>query len=229
MVATTAPTACTKTAMVITIDFLKDCFDTFNRLCFDSSLPVPHFRLSNVRTYLGQMRKKVTEKRWFRKTTEYTLTLNTRYPLEEHEAEDIVLHEMIHYYIMLNGLRDSCAHGKIFRSMMEQINRQYGRHICISDKRHRNTETDTGKQCSHILCIVTLLSGKQGIIIPPHTRIHDFHRQLRHLQGIADAQWYESEDPYFNRFPHPRTIKIYQISTDDLHTHLKHARPVALH
>ena len=46
--------------------------------------------------------------------------------------EDTILHEMIHYHIAVNQLRDTSAHGRLFRREMKRINAEGNRHITIS-------------------------------------------------------------------------------------------------
>lgn len=57
--------------------------------------------------------------------------------MPENEWEDILIHEMIHYFIAYQGLNDNAPHGKLFREKMNEINTKYHRNISISRK---NTE-----------------------------------------------------------------------------------------
>ena len=47
---------------------------------------------------------------------------------------------MIHYYIAYKGIRDSSAHGKIFRSLMSVVNTRHGRHVSVSVKQRNLKE-----------------------------------------------------------------------------------------
>lgn len=60
------------------------------------------------------------------------LRINTRFDLPEDLLQDTILHEMIHYYIAVNHLRDTSTHGQLFRREMKRINEQGNRHITIS-------------------------------------------------------------------------------------------------
>ena len=42
---------------------------------------------------------------------------------------DIMVHEMIHYYLAYIGEDMRCRHGRKFKSLAEKLNREYGLHI----------------------------------------------------------------------------------------------------
>lgn len=121
--------------MIATLPFLENKFEELNNLVFGGKLPKPLIKLSKAKTYLGQCAFK-RRRSLLGKThlEDFRLRFSTRYDLAAEELEDIVLHEMIHYYIGINQLKDTSAHGKIFRQLMENINRLYHRHITISQK-----------------------------------------------------------------------------------------------
>ena len=64
----------------------------------------------------------------------FVLRINTRFDLPEELIQDTILHEMIHYYIAVNHLRDTSSHGRLFRQEMKRINNEANRHITISYK-----------------------------------------------------------------------------------------------
>lgn len=121
--------------MIANLPFIENKFEEFNTLVFGGKLPKPPIKLSKAKTYLGQCAFK-RSRSWFGKTKceDFLLRFSTRYDLSASEIEDIILHEMIHYYIGVFQLKDTSAHGKIFRQMMADINHAYGRHITISHK-----------------------------------------------------------------------------------------------
>ena len=119
--------------MTPTVPYLEAKFDEFNELIFEGKLPKIPVALSKATTYVGICTYKV-RRRLFRKPELYNfkLRISTRFDLSEAELEDTIIHEMIHYYMRLNGIKDTSAHGKVFRQMMADINSKYGRHIRIS-------------------------------------------------------------------------------------------------
>lgn len=119
-----------------TLDYIQARFDEYNARFFDGTLPPLPIKLSNARTFLGKVTF-VRRRKWlFGATTNenFVLRINTRIDLPEELVEDTILHEMIHYYIAVNQLRDTSAHGRLFRQHMKRINAEGNRHITISYK-----------------------------------------------------------------------------------------------
>lgn len=218
------------TPMVINMDistaYIKGRFDEFNRLCFEGRLPQPIFRLSHVKTYLGQMRRRLQYAPSGRRQVQYVLTINTRYHLAPREVEDVILHEMIHYYIMVSGIRDTSAHGTHFRHIMDRINHQYGRAISVSSRAAHLTDDSPQRRRWQVLCLIRLSSGSLGVICPARTRIGDIWRQLQHAPGISSCRWYWSDDPFFGRYPRSRSLRMYRITEAEASAHLASARPM---
>lgn len=116
------------------IEYIQSCFDTYNTRFFNGSLPPIPIKLSNARNFLGKVTF-VKHRKWLFGDWTYsnfTLRINTRYDLPEELIQDTILHEMIHYYIAVNHLRDTSTHGQLFRREMKRINEQGNRHITIS-------------------------------------------------------------------------------------------------
>ena len=108
-------------------------FNKYNDLIFSSKLPIPRLKWSRGKTRLGQngMQKKAKlgdEQTFY----DYTISVSRYYNLTEEQIDDVLIHEMIHYFIAYTGQRDSSAHGTLFRSMMNDINQRFGRNITIS-------------------------------------------------------------------------------------------------
>ena len=120
--------------MIPTIDYIQTRFDEYNSLYFNGILPPVPIKLSNARTFLGNLCFKRRRKWLFGPyyNTDFVLRINTRADLPEELVEDTILHEMIHYFIAVNQLHDTRTHGQIFRREMKRINEMGGRHISIS-------------------------------------------------------------------------------------------------
>ena len=106
----------------ITIPYIQKKFDDFNRQYFGNLLPPIPIKLSNAKTFLGKVcfrKKRKLFSRWH--FSDFVLRINTRIDLPEDVMEDIILHEMIHYYIAVNQLQDTSAHGRLFRAEMERL------------------------------------------------------------------------------------------------------------
>ena len=121
-------------SLIPTIDYIQVCFDEYNVRYFNGSLPPIPIKLSNARTFLGKVTF-IKHRTWLFGEWRYSnfkLRINTRYDLPEELLQDTILHEMIHYYIAVNHLRDTSTHGQLFRREMKRINEQGNRHITIS-------------------------------------------------------------------------------------------------
>ncbi len=211
------------------MEFIRRTFDEFNMLVFDGQLPPIPFRISRASGFLGMVRCK-RERRWNGKwhfyDFEFVVSEKACLLESEDDVEDVILHEMIHYYILSSQTQDSSAHGDIFRRMMNDINARFGRHITIS---HRSThrEMDKDKRARlHIVGVVSLSSGKRGIIVAAHTRYRQLRRTMMLIPDITDCRWYASNDPFFNRFPRAIKPKVYSISETDLSEHIASARQI---
>ncbi len=68
---------------------------------------MPVIRVSKAKTYLGAVTYK-RKRTWYGKVviSDFKLCISARYELSESLLEDTIIHEMIHYYILYNGLKD---------------------------------------------------------------------------------------------------------------------------
>ncbi len=207
-----------------TTEFIQSRFNEFNRLCFNGELPSLPIRLSNARTFMGQLACK-QRRTWtgVMEYYDYVLKISTRVDLPEQEVEDTILHEMIHYYIKVNRIKDTSTHGTIFRQIMDDINSRFGRHITISFKpSERQSEEAIDKRRKwHVLAIARLSDGRIGIKILPRykERILNFRRKVFLIKGVLSVDFYFVDDPFYNRYPVSSVIKLHIISADDLNAH----------
>lgn len=211
--------------MIPTVEYLEERFGTFNELCFDGALPRIPIKLSNARSFVGRLQYRPVRDwrgRVVRKE-DFLLRISTRFDLPEDEIEDTLIHEMIHYWIALEGLKDSSTHGKLFRAKMKEINAQHGRHLTIS---HRSSpeELDRDTRVSqHYFCVSQLSDGRTAITVVASTCVSRIRRAFRWSSTIRSQAWYSSTDPWFNRFPRCRTPKLFPVDAETLRLHLEGA------
>lgn len=214
--------------MIATLPFIQETFDHFNKLCFEGELPSVPIILSKARTFLGKMEYKGKRGLFGLVTSNYDfkIKISTIFDLSREELEDVVIHEMIHYYIAYRNIKDTSVHGEVFRRIMETINQKYGRHIEV---RHRyKPEEIIARPTSpefrkHYLCVSTFKDGTQGITVCASTKIFEIYKKIPRYYDITSMDWYGTIDPFFNRFPRSNTPKIYRINKEDLAEHLKDA------
>lgn len=213
--------------MVPTLEYIKRKFAEYNALMFEGKLQPLPFRLSNGRTFLGKIA--------YRKTrgllgkmhySNFQFVISTRYDLPEREVEDTIIHEMIHYYILSNQLKDTAPHGVLFQRMMNDINQRFGRNISVSHRR-TNEESDSDQNIrQHIVCVSHLQDGRSGVTVVARTRLFMMWDAMQQFPGVKDHRWVVTTDPYFNRFPRALTPKIYPVPAAELEEHLHTAVPL---
>ncbi len=210
--------------MIPTREIVEEKFREFNDLCFGGQLPPIKVRISNAKSFLGQLRYK-TQRQWGGASThyDYEMTISTCYDVEQRELEDTIIHEMIHYYILINGIEDESSHGPVFRRIMNEINARYGRSVRLSQRRGAMQMKAGNRKRLSVLCVSTLPDGRRGVTVCARTRIFHIYDLLPRYYGVKQMEWYLSDDAFFNRFPNSLTPKIYIVSFDELAEHLKTA------
>ncbi len=110
--------------MTVNIEWIAQQFELFNALYFDKVLPTPLFLVSKTKTKLGWFaHKKHLTIRGFR-SYDYKIGMSTHYQFTERQAQNILLHEMIHFYIAFKNIKDKSAHGPVFKRLMNQFNQE---------------------------------------------------------------------------------------------------------
>ena len=207
--------------MIASIDYVRQKFDYFNELCFQGRLSPLPFRMTSARTFLGLLRYRRSlcgRDKWHYSDFVFVISNKQDYP--EAEIEDTILHEMIHYYILSNQIQDTAPHGRVFRQMMDDINRRFHRNITVSHKRTKEEQDNDTEVRQHLVCVISLKSGKTGIAIAAKTRLFQLWERLPLAPEVEACKWYLSKDPYFNRFPRSVSLKVYHVSPQELEPHL---------
>ena len=116
-----------------TLPYLKEKFAHFNNLIFNGRLPEIPIFLCEVKTFVGQYKSKIKyHPDGRREHYLHALRFSTCFDLPERQLEDVIIHEMIHYFIAYNGLHDRSAHGPLFKALMKSVNETHGRSLTIS-------------------------------------------------------------------------------------------------
>lgn len=198
---------------MVTIPYIQQKFDDFNRQYFGNQLPPIPIKLSNAKTFLGKVcfrkERKLLSRKWH--YSDFVLRINTRIDLPEDVVEDIILHEMIHYYIAVNQWQDCSAHGRLFRAEMARLNAA-GRHIRIS---HRLTPEQAqqaqGGRKTRVVCVAYFKDGRVGVKVVPKQVAHvlRFHRAAFAHFAIERLCWYLSDSPFFAQSPSSAALRFY--------------------
>lgn len=198
----------------LTIDYLRQAFEHYNDLIFEGKLPVPKLKWSRAKTRLGQMACK-RKTSWGRtKYYDFTISVSNYYKLTKEEIDDVLIHEMIHYSIAYTGLKDTSAHGIVFRGMMDKINRTFNRHITIS-VRTRNLQPRTLQQHKdHLILALETKDGKYFLSSVNPSAAQKLAIYLARAREIAHYAWYQSQDEYFRSMPRVRSLRGRQVSAE---------------
>ena len=205
-----------------TVEYLEERFDTFNRMCFDGALPRIPIKLSRARTFVGRLiyrpvrdwRGRVVRRE------DFVLRISTYFDLPEAEIEDTLIHEMIHYWIAWKGIKDTSSHGKEFRRIMKEVNALHGRHLTISHKSTPEEQDRDTRVRDHYFCVSQLADGRTALTVAAQPCIARIRRAFRWSPSIRSQTWYHSRDPWFNRYPHCRSPKIFPVDPAVLQPHL---------
>ena len=219
--------------MTPTVPYIEEKFIQFNKQIFQGKLPLLPIVLSDAKTFLGACAYK-KKKNLFGGTTcyDFKLRINKRIDLSETEIEDIIIHEMIHYYIAYFGLKDSSLHGKVFKQFMNNINEKFGRHITVSRKMNEKQKEklfDT-KPRSRVIAVLEFTNGKIGVKSLPRviSKINDFCNKISRVVEVKSYSLYITHDPYFSRFPTSSALRIRYANSDQLALHLATADEVVI-
>lgn len=217
--------------MKATVNYIKQRFDAFNIRMFGGSLPMPTVELSNSKSMLGQC---VTKRRAFRKgrgACSCTLRISTRAEFSPDELDDVIIHEMIHYYIAFHGIKDTAPHGKVFREWMERVNKHYGRHVTVS---HRMTDAEKEEMVDtrprwHVVAVIRFLDGRTGIKVLPRTvrAVLNYYNGAKTNNMVESIRFFFCRDPYFNRYPTSSVLRAHLIEWEEAWKRLKDCREIS--
>lgn len=198
------------------LKFVDERFDEFNRRMFGGRLPVVRPRLADARTYLGKCIYKVRPlPDGRRETYDFELRISTRMDLPEQVVEDTIIHEMIHYFILVNGLNDTSAHGRIFRAIMGSINDTYGRNITISHKADAAQRESAAavRRRWHVIAVVTLADHRRVVKVLPRVepKVIAYFKTLKGMRQVRGVELYLHDNPFFDRFPTSTSMRMAEV------------------
>ncbi len=114
--------------MVADADNMRATFIKCNNAYFEGKLPIPLFDLLHSFRTCGYFQ--YTTGGWFDKTLyDPIIFMTDYYDFTEKQFVDIMVHEMIHYYLAYFDFDKRCRHGKKFKEMAERLNMRHGLHI----------------------------------------------------------------------------------------------------
>ena len=211
--------------MDINLSELKRKFDTFNKQMFQGCLPAIEIGLCRAKGKAGSFSYK-QRKNLIGKACYYDLSirLSVCFNYTERELEDVLIHEMIHYYIFFKKLRDTSPHGTLFKQIKEAINARFGRNVTVSFK-HNELEADETqiRRRLHIVALISFSDGKKGFKVLTRTmpRIVAFYNSIVSLRNVESVELFATNDVFFEAYPHSCSLRYHPITNEELMPHLQ--------
>jgi len=125
--------------MELTVQKIENYFDKFNKSYFNNSL------IRNFPCKVSSSRKMGGYIRVTKSLRILAFNISKHYFFDTKDFEDIILHEMIHVYIVQNHLEDDSMHGHIFCKISKEINSKYNRNILKTLPREIQMHKDNRK------------------------------------------------------------------------------------
>lgn len=208
--------------MRVDLRFLRERFEYFNRLCFDSKLPTVCLRISSSLRTLGTLRHPRYHSSALR-PTDITLSISNRLDLEQNIIEDTIIHEMIHLYIFWFGIKDTSAHGQEFKKIMTGINRRHGRRITITHRGNDEEKKTDRIRKPRLVIISTLNTGERYVTVCSPRYSLSIYAALKKSPLIKSLTAMASYDTVFSNYPSSKTPKIYRIEESKLNNAMERA------
>ena len=206
--------------MIATVEYLTELFWECNKEYFDNSLPTPYIELFDSFKNIARFEYFKNKKGSKKPIKNQIIKFSKNYDFDEKIIRDIMVHEMIHYFIGFNQLEDATAHGPIFIHMMNEINSKYHRHITVSHK-----STDEQKEALvdkkthyHVVAVVAFHDGRTGIKVLPRVipSILKYYNSVLKNKEVLAVQLYMSNNTFFNRFPNSNSLKVHFLEPEEI-------------
>ncbi len=196
--------------MELTTDILRTWFNRFNKEYFDGALSdAVSFEVSNSKHQLGQFCC-TKRKSWLLKRprpVDCVIKVSRYFEISEREIQSTLLHEMIHYYIISNGLTDTSPHGKIFRWHMNRLNQQYGWNITIRQNITEWKVSSDYLNASYLVLAVVLNDVKCVLSVVNPKYKDKIDKDAKRCEAVKSIRWFTSTDNYFIKYNKVRTFK----------------------
>ena len=114
--------------MIADYNTMPRIFWECNRLYFDQSLPTPRFGIMKKLNTLARFEYK-NNKKGKAPIKRQIILFSEYYDFDEETFKNLMVHEMIHYYLAWNGVKTKLDHGKEFMAIANELNEKYGLNV----------------------------------------------------------------------------------------------------
>ena len=140
--------------MVADFNTMPKVFSECNRKFFNHELPNPKFGLMNKLHVLARF-KFLKDKNNNKKPLKVKeIIFSDCYDFNEEDFINLMVHEMIHYYIAWNRIKDNSEHGKVFMSIANDLNDKYGLNVTKRIDASSFVKTDNAPKYNGLLSIL---------------------------------------------------------------------------
>ena len=107
---------------------MSQMFRECNKKYFNGSLPSPKYGLMNKLNILARF--EYNKNKNGKKPIKWQeIKFSDCYDFPEDSFRDLMVHELIHYYIAWNGIKDNKEHGKEFMRIANELNTKYNLNV----------------------------------------------------------------------------------------------------
>ena len=138
--------------MEITTEIITPKFKEYDRLYFNRELPMPRIQLLKSFRILGYFScNKIIDRR---RPKGLCLEISCYYDWEEDALRDVIVHEMIHYYLAFKHIDNYLTHGEEFLKMAEELNSKYGLNVTVKIDTSKFKRAPSAPKLSYYLACI---------------------------------------------------------------------------
>ena len=113
--------------MEATLKYIEKKFREYNKEYFNNELPPLIFELMKSYKLCGQFSYRKMDNKGRMKSPK--IEISCYYDWNEEDLKNVLVHEMIHYYLAYKHIDEKLTHGDDFKKTAEQFNKKYNLNI----------------------------------------------------------------------------------------------------
>lgn len=201
--------------MKITLEFLTNSFNAFNKQYFSNELVMPSFEISHTKTALGDFSNLGNN--------HYLIRVSDYYTRGQKEIETTLLHEMIHLY--QRQILNDRGHGVSFKLKAEEINKKSEYHISRVTKIYTkdvNKEVNRLSVKEYNVAIYQNRNGRWFSFVMAVSKVNAWLKTLSYNSSIGTYFYFKTCDNKFASYPSCRKhCRGLYISEEEARTYQK--------
>ncbi len=202
------------------LQYVLDKFDYYNKLCFNGELKRPPIFLNTRKGSMGITKcRQTTDENGNTVFTDFSIEISVRHDMPEVEYTDTIVHEMIHYYIFSNNLKDDSPHGTLFQAKAREIMEKYGIRVTVAYDPSEETLIATIDR-QRFIVVVEDENEKTYYAVVIRNKVFELWDVIPKLKGIVSVKWYTSNRAIFGTIPASASPRLLYIDADKMHHYL---------